>query len=232
MIPAGSFLMGSGDDRYEDVRYPPIPHEVILSRQYMIGAYPVTQEQFHMVMGSNPSKDKGTDLPVTTVPWDQAVRFCDLLSDMESRSYRLPTEAEWEYACRAGSSALFCFGDDAWGNDDSNRPFDAYGWDSINSEDMIHPVGQKQPNAWGIYDMHGNQWEWCNDLIGEYPTNSVVDPQGAASGRVRVRRGGAFWTSCDDCSSPHRNWDNPNPSNYSGADTWGGFRVVLDVDDR
>ena len=154
--------------------------------------YEVTQEQYERVMGKNPSRFKGPQLPVERVSWKAAVSFCTKLSafpeeQAAGRTYRLPTEAEWEYACRAGSTTDFCFGDAEWGLDD-------YAWYEDNSDHRTHPVGQKRPNAWGLYDMHGNVWEWCADWHDEayYEASPVDDPQGPATGVDRVGRGGSW----------------------------------------
>ena len=183
LIPAGKFLMGEGEDR----------HEVTLSKPFYMGITEVTQAQYEAVMGTNPSYFKGATNPVETVFWNDAAEFCKKLSEKTRQTFRLPTEAEWEYACRAGTQTAFSFGDDpsalgdyAWHN-----------WHKGNSELMTHPVGQKKPNAWGLYDMHGNVWEWCADWIGEYPKGPVTDPSGPATGSgARVLRGGA-WSSDD-----------------------------------
>lgn len=116
----------------------------------------VTQKQWKEVMGSNPSRIKGDDLPVTNVSWYEAKEFCRRLSEKTGDVYRLPTEAEWEYACRAGSQRQWCFGND-------EKKLEEYAWYYKNSDNTIHPVAQKKPNTWGLYDMHGNVWEWCED---------------------------------------------------------------------
>lgn len=152
-IPAGKFNMGSNE--YEDEK--PI-HEVIVPA-FQIGKYPVTQAQYEAVMGNNPSKFSGNPQnPVEFVSWFDAQKFCKKLSQLTRKNYRLPTEAEWEYACRAGTETRFSFGDD------ENQLGD-YGWFSGNSNNTTHPVGEKRPNTWEIYDMHGNVWEWCADQL-------------------------------------------------------------------
>jgi len=151
-IPSGEFMMGS-DDGNPDER--PI-HRVVISQDFWIGIYEVTQAQYKAVMDKNPSKFQGDDLPVETVSWHDAERFCRRLSQMEGRLYRLPTEAEWEYTCRAGSTAKFCFGDDSSALGD-------YAWYTGNYDSQTHSVGQRLPNAFGLHDMHGNVLEWCQD---------------------------------------------------------------------
>jgi formylglycine-generating enzyme required for sulfatase activity len=179
-IPAGTFTMGVGSEA----------RQVTLTKAFDLGVYEVTQEQYEKVMGKNPSYFKGPQNPVENVNWDDAVEFCRKLSELpEEKSggyvYRLPTEAEWEYACRAGTTTKYSFGD-------SDKELGDYAWYSGNSGRTTHPVGGKQPNPWGLYDMHGNVWEWCQDWYGDYPSGSVTDPTGAASGSYRVIRGGSW----------------------------------------
>ena len=150
-IPAGAFIMGN--DHGPDDEDP--AHEVALDAFY-IGKTVVIQKQWTEVMGSNPSDPVGDDLPVVNVSWQDAQEFVKRLSEETGQTYRLPTEAEWEYACRAGSTGLFHFGNDT-------AQLADYAWCKSNSEGRLHPVGQKKPNAWGLYDMAGNTWEWCED---------------------------------------------------------------------
>jgi formylglycine-generating enzyme required for sulfatase activity len=180
-IQAGTFTMGEGEQA----------HQVTLTQAFHLGQYEVTQEQYERVMGKNPSKFKGKQNPVEMVKWNDAVEFCRKLSELsEEKSagivYRLPTGAEWEYSCRAGTTTKYSFGD-------SSSELGDYAWYSKNSGKTTHPVGGKKPNPWGLYDMHGNVWEWCQDRYGDYPSGSVTDPTGAASGSVRVSRGGSWF---------------------------------------
>ncbi len=181
-IPGGEFTMGS--NQYDDGKP---PHPVELSR-FFIGKYQVIQAQWEAVMGANPSKWKGDELPVECVSWENAVEFCEKLWKATGTKYRLPTEAEWEYACRAGSTTWYCFGDDF-------KSLGDYAWYCENSDRKTHPVGQKKPNAWRLYDMHGNVLEWCQDWYDEnyYKRSPRENPQGPSSGTYRVLRGG----SCD-----------------------------------
>ena len=209
LIAAGKFIMGEGDQA----------HEVTQTKPFKIGVHEVTQAQYEQVMGVNPSEFKGTANPVETVNWDDAVEFCRKLSELPAEKaagnvYRLPTEAEWDYACRAGTTTKYSFGDNAWDSGD-------YHWSSYNADDKTHPVGGKKPNAWGLYDMHGNVSEWCQDWYCDYPSGTVTDPTGFALGLDRVRRGGS-WGSFIVQLSAYRNRQLPSyRSNY------GGFRVSL-----
>jgi len=184
-IPAGEFQMGSPESeagRQGDETQ----HLVRITKAYYLGAYEVTQEQYEKVMGKNLSHSKGDTKPVENVSWNDAIEFCRKLSKEEGVEYRLPTEAEWEYACRAGTTTGYSFGDNV-------SQLGEYAWYRNNSDNTTHAVGEKLPNAWGLYDMHGNVGEWCQDWSGDYGNEKVViDPTGAASGKYRVCRGGAF----------------------------------------
>ena len=188
-----------------------------IGKPFYMGIYEVTQEQYQAIMGSNPSAFKGTKRPMECVSWNDAVRFCIALSRKTGRTVRLPTEAQWEYACRAGSGRSFCFGG-------SNSGLGSYAWHTRNSGGRTHPVGQKQPNAFGLYDMHGNVWEWCNDWYDEnyYAKANNLDPQGPGSGRYRVLRGGSWGFGPRYCWSANRDWNMPG---YVYGDS--GFRVVV-----
>ena len=173
------------------------------------------------MMGTNPSNFYflGPQNPVENVSWTDAVEFCRKLSAMPAEKtaghvYRLPTEAEWEYACRSGTTTAYGFGDDA------SRLGD-YGWFDGNSDSSTHPVGEKKPNAWGLYDMHGNVWEWCQDWYGDYPSGSATDPTGATSGSYRVIRGGSWSNDARYCRSAYRSWRTPE-ARYNNL----GFRVL------
>ncbi|HNY28330.1 MAG TPA: formylglycine-generating enzyme family protein, partial [Candidatus Sumerlaeota bacterium] len=170
LIPAGSFLMGLPDYEKDRKANEGPQHRVKLSQPFYLGICEVTQEQYKKVMGFNPSKSKSKNKPVVSVSWEDAQAFCEKLSKVENREYRLPTEAEWEYACRAGTQTEFYWGD----------VFDAkFAWCKENSSDDIQDVGTLKPNAWGLYDMSGNVAEWCSDRYGyRYPSSDEeVDPQ-------------------------------------------------------
>ena len=169
-------------------------------------------------MGINPSNFKGVDvLPVENVSWDDAVEFCRKLSGKEGEKYGLPTEAQWEYACRAGSKTRFSFGD-------SDSSLGDSAWYSDNSNRTTHPVSQKKVNSFGLYDMHGNVWEWCSDWYGgEYYSSSPgVDPQGPSSGTYRVVRGGSWYYDPRYCRSASRFRVSPVDRSFNL-----GFRIVL-----
>ena len=174
-IPAGTFTMGSPaneKDRSDDEKQ----HQVTISKDFYLGKYEVTQAQWTAVMGNNPSNFKGENLPVETVSWEDAQEFIKKLNAKGEGIYRLPTEAEWEYAARGGTTGAY------YGN------VNDIGWFTDNSGGKTHPVGQKQANGFGLYDTSGNVWEWCSDWYGEYPSGSLTDPTGATSGSIRVNR--------------------------------------------
>jgi len=201
LIPAGEFTMGSPGTESYFSKYE-TQHRVSIAKPFYLGETEVTQEQYQKVMGKNPSEFKGPQNPVEKVSWADAVEFCGKLSAMPAEKtaghvYRLPTEAEWEYACRSGTTTAYGFGDDA------SRLGD-YGWFRSNSSRSTHPVGEKKPNAWGLYDMHGNVWEWCQDWYGYYPSGAATDPTGATSGSIRVYRGGSWFYFARDCRSANR----------------------------
>jgi formylglycine-generating enzyme required for sulfatase activity len=183
---------------------------VTLTRAFYCGKFEVTQRQWEAVMGSNPSyfQNAGPDAPVETVSWDGCQVFLKKLCEMEGvpeGTYRLLTEAEWEYACRAGTQTPFCYGtdlDSSMANFNGKYPYGA-GAEGV-YRGMTTPVGSFQPNAWGLYDMHGNVWEWCQDWWGPYPSKPVTDPLGPASGVSRVLRGGSWRSDARNCRCANR----------------------------
>lgn len=216
-IPPGEFEMGSDDGESNEK---PI-HTVKISKGYYMGIYEVTQEQYQKVMGTNPSKFKGEDnLPVEQVRWDDAVKFCENLTQKEGKTYRLPTEAEWEYACRAETTSKFSFGD-------SESQLVDYAWYDQNGGNKTHPVGTLKPNAWGLYDMHGNLFEWCRDWYAEdwYSKGPAENPLNESYGdtEFRVVRGGAWNNYASFCRVANRSYNNPSSRNLDI-----GFRLVLD----
>jgi formylglycine-generating enzyme required for sulfatase activity len=226
LIPKGKFTMGSPESekgRQKDETQ----HEVTISKDYYLGVYEVTQSEYKQVMNKNPSNFQGEKIkgdssphPVDQVSWNDAVEFCKRLSGLPEekkagRVYRLPTEAEWEYACRAGSTTAYSFGE-------SSQSLSDYAWFSNNSDDRTHPVGQKKPNAWGLYDMHGNVFEWCSDWYAEYPKGAVSDPAGPKVSSDSVYRGGCWYYGVAVCRSAHRRRFDP-----SLRVILYGFRVAL-----
>ncbi|MCP5531011.1 MAG: SUMF1/EgtB/PvdO family nonheme iron enzyme [Opitutaceae bacterium] len=222
-IAPGTFDMGSASGGQAHER--PVTR-VTMSQSFWMGKTEVTQRQWQAIMGDNPSKHRGDNLPVGTVSWEMAMEFCRRLPERELAAGRLasgyvftlPTEAQWEYVCRAGTTGDFA-GD-----------LDATGWYKQNSGKTPHEVGLKQPNAWGLHDMHGNLWEWCLDWWGEYPGGAVTDPTGPSAGKLRVRRGGAWgssamgsaWLPGDNCRSANRMANEPD-----GKFDFVGFRIAL-----
>jgi formylglycine-generating enzyme required for sulfatase activity len=202
-IQPGTFMMGSPSNESErdsDERQ----HKVTLTKGFYMGATEVTQAQWKAVMGNNPSYFKGDNRPVEQVSWNDCKEFIRKLNRQEGTDkYRLPTEAQWEYACRAGSKKRFCFGD-------SDSRLGDYVWYSNNSSSKTHSVAQKKPNAWGLYDMHGNIWEWCQDGFGKYPLSHVTDPEGPSN---RVLRGGSWNNNARNIRSANRNRNNPDNRN-------------------
>jgi len=196
LIRPGKFMMGSPYSGHGWGKEADPQHEVTISKPFYMGVTEVTQAQYEAVMGTNPSNFKGAANPVDGISWNDATDFCKKISEKTRQAVRLPTEAEWEYACRAGTESAFSFGDDPSALGD-------YAWWGGNSDGTTHPVGQKKPNAWGLYDMHGNVWEWCADWYGEYPAGPATDPFGPATGSgLRVLRGGAY--GCGGDTYPFR----------------------------
>jgi formylglycine-generating enzyme required for sulfatase activity len=199
-IPPGTFRMGSPTNEVGRNEVDPQIGEgpqtaVTISRGFWMGKHEVTQEEYQAVMGSNPSKFQGDpDLPVDSVSWFHATDCCSKLTERERAAgriatnsvYRLPTEAEWEYACRAWTSTRFSHGDDL-----KYENLSEYAWYAANSSASTHPVGLRLPNPWGLYDMSGNVWEWCQDRSAPYPGGNALDPQGPTTGADRMMRGGS-----------------------------------------
>ncbi len=249
LIPAGEFMMGSPPDEKHSFEgnYPGLSetlHHVTLTQPFRIGVYEITQQQWKAVMSdyeakhdeSPPWKGKrfvieGPDYPATYISWDDAVRFCERLTRLERRtgvitakqSYRLPTEAEWEYACRAGTTTPYTFGDDP-------ARLDEFAVMSRNhntrNESCPHPVGTRKPNPWGLYDLHGNVAEWCHDWSADYPPGDATDPQGIQNTEVargvRVARGRYWDQKPYQARSAQRNGNTQDVREFNM-----GFRVVL-----
>ena len=213
LIPAGPFQMGSekGLDNENPV------HTVTISESFYLGKYAVLQAEWEVVMGNNSSRFKGADRPVERVSWNNAQKFIQALNEKEggAASYRLPTEAEWEYACRAGTTTEYSFGD-------SVDRIDCYAWYKENSGTETHPVGQRKANPWRLYDMHGNVLEWVEDWYGEYPSGAVTDPKGPNFDQHRVLRGGSFFNDRFSCRCAFRTFLYPGGRHFDF-----GFRVVV-----
>jgi formylglycine-generating enzyme required for sulfatase activity len=259
-IEAGTFKMGSPEEelgRNSDE----VQHEVKISKGFWMGKTEVTQGQWNAVMGSNKSTYGGNNnLPVTNVTWEKAMGFCKELTKMEKEAgnlpegykYTLPTEAQWEYACRAGTRTSLNSGENITAEVGECPNLDKVGWYGKPRSGTPHPVGKKQPNEWGLYDMHGNVWEWCLDWYGDYPKSTVTDPKGPSSAspdvselslqlsrelgrdvlRGRVLRGGSYYSTARNCRSAYRNDSNPNQGRSRGRFK---FQIPFrrdDVDDR
>ena len=225
LIPPGQFLMGS-PPKEEWHRDDETLHRVTLTKAFYMGTTEVTQGQWKALMGTNPSFSTGDALPVETVTWEQAVEFCRKLSEKEGTQYRLPTEAEWEYACRAGTTTPFHTGETIstdQANYDGNYTY-AGGRKGVFRETTTD-VGSFAPNAWGLHDMHGNVWEWCADWYGEYPKGEASDPTSPAQGEKRVVRGGCWINFPAVCRSANRGKTVPVSWNFHF-----GFRVVRVLD--
>ncbi|MGD0091828.1 MAG: SUMF1/EgtB/PvdO family nonheme iron enzyme, partial [Planctomycetota bacterium] len=216
LVPAGEFMMGS-DNEGGDATEKPV-HKVKISKPLYMGKYHVTQEQFEALMGNNPSKFIGPKNPVETVSWDDAQEFCKKLSAKTGKRIQLPTEAQWEYACRAGTTTRYNTGD-------RDSDLEQAGWFRNNSGMHTNACGQKNPNAWRLYDMHGNVWQWCQDWYNDkyYVNSPPVDPKAPAKGGMRVLRGGSWHNDPDYCRAAHRSWDDPGHRSSSN-----GFRCALD----
>jgi formylglycine-generating enzyme required for sulfatase activity len=221
-------MMGSPDtekDRQDDEHQ----HKVTISKAFYMQTTELTQGQWTAVMGTEPWKGKsfvkeGPNYAATYVSWNDAVAYCKKLSEKEGKTYRLPTEAEWEYACRAGTETRWSFGDD-------EKVLGDYAWYEKNAnnigEQYAHQVGQKKPNAFGLHDMHGNVFEWCHDYYGEdyYKQSSEKDPTGPTSGSFRVLRGGSWLSNSRYARSAYRlRYD----ADYRNVNS--GFRLVRELD--
>jgi len=241
LIPPGEFDMGSTQEEVDrllgDAKRGTLPqgyanllpreiprHRVRITTAFYLGVHEVTQRQYERAIRSNPSefKESGPDAPVETVSWDDTAEFCRRLSGLveeKASEYRLPTEAEWEYACRAGTTTQYSFGDDT-------ARLGEYAWHGDNSDKRAHPVGQKMRNAWGLHDMHGNVWEWCQDWYAQdyYAGSPTGDPRGPEQGADRVSRGGGWNRRSQYCRSACRARYAPSGRNGSL-----GFRVALEI---
>jgi formylglycine-generating enzyme required for sulfatase activity len=231
-IPTGEFTMGVNDGPVDAK-----PAHTVNVKGFLMDQSEVTQAVYEKITGTNPSRRKSPANPVEQVTWSAAVKFCNARSvqeglapcydlksgacNFDANGYRLPTEAEWEYACRAGTTTQFYFGD---------RPEElkSHGWFEGNAESKPHAAGRKKPNPWGLYDMAGNVWEWCNDFYGAkyYRASPGENPRGPDHGEKRVLRGGAWSSSADNCTSFVRNCDEPGTTDVCLTMDSNGFRCV------
>jgi formylglycine-generating enzyme required for sulfatase activity len=218
-INPGEFLIGSPEAEGDRAQDEGPQTRVTLSQGFWLGKFQVTQAQWEIVMRNNPCQFKGSRLPVETVSWTEAMAFCGELTEREHAQtlpkgyvYTLPTEAQWEFACRATTLGPYA----------GDGQLDNMGWYRENSHSRTQPVGQKSANAWGLFDMHGNVWEWCADWFGDYPGGHVCDPVGPAFGVNRVCRGGGWASIAGYCRSAYRDWFDAN-SRGGGL----GFRIAL-----
>lgn len=226
-VAAGQFDMGSPPeeaDRHHDEGQ----HRVTLSTPFLIARTPITASQYHEVMGATPPRPR---IPIADISWRSAVDFCTALTAQEDTprfapdhptiaaigTYRLPTEAEWEYACRAGTSTRFCSGDTV-------QALSRVAWFAGNSGDRLHAIAQRRPNQWGLFDMHGGVWEWCQDWHGSYSRRPVVDPVGPPDGHMRILRGGSFFLPAPMARSAARGVGIPDLGHHDV-----GFRIACSV---
>lgn len=212
-VPAGAFVMGSepsevGHDTDETT------HAVTLTAAYYLQTTEVTQAQWEAVMKTNPSRYRGANLPVESVSWLEVQDFISALNQQGQGTYRLPTEAEWEYAARAGTTTPYACGF-------SEACLQNSAWYAANAEGQPHPVGQKPANAWGFHDMHGNVWEWVSDWYGPYPDGATVDPQGPSTGTYRVNRGSSWDGPAANARIANRGFSRPDAKGVGL-----GFRLV------
>ncbi len=232
LIPAGECRMGSDEGKADEA-----PAHTVRVDAFYIDRYEVTQEQYGQLIVGNPSRFKGPKNPMEQVSWAAAALYCNERSraeglepcydeetvecNFEAAGYRLPTEAEWEYACRAGSDTDYSFGDDG-------GELGEHAWHAENSLETTHPVGEKKPNPWGLYDMHGNVAEWCNDLYGPryYQDSPEENPRGPEDGEEFVLRGGAWNSPPDECRSAYRLGDDPGFQDPCFRGSHIGFRCV------
>jgi formylglycine-generating enzyme len=231
-IPSGTFQMGSPDNEKGRSRNEGPRHPVTISQGYWLADTPCTQAQWIAITGENLSrfkKGQTLDRPAEHVSWKMVLEFCQKLTERVRRGlleaeevFRLPTEAEWEYACRVGTDTAFNDGSDCTEAQGKDPALDRLGWFLENSIEETHPVGEKAPNAWGLYDMHGNVWEWCLDGRREYSQKPETDPLGPTDESAwRALRGGSIWDDAGDCRSACRSGNDPGFRDFNV-----GFRLA------
>jgi len=209
LVPAGKFMMGEILDLGK-VKL--IPREATITKPFFMGKYEVTQEQWEAVMGNDPRRNKGENIPMTNISWNDCQGFIKKLNKQTKGGYRMPSEAEWEYGCRAGSSKTFSTGDELKKKDANHGEGDA---------GKPIAVGSYKPNAFGLYDMHGNVWEWCNDWYAELTDKPLIDPSGPATGSEKCLRGGCFYDGAKGVRSAFRYEFSP-----SEGTIYFGFRLA------
>jgi formylglycine-generating enzyme required for sulfatase activity len=220
LAPAGTFTMGSPESEGPGRQPAEKQHKVTLTKPFYIGKFELTQKQYEKVTGQNPSTIKGDDLPVANLTAADAQDFCDKMSKLTGKAVKLPTEAQWEYACRAGTTTAYNTGE-------KPEDLERAAWFGANSDKKPHPVGQKAPNNWGLYDMHGNIREYTRDLYKPDPQPDATDPEGPKDGDTKnhVVRGGAFTANAlkaGNCRSASR-----RPTE---GKTLTGFRIIVEID--
>ena len=225
-IPAGTFMMGAAaNEQDSDACWEKPQHQVMLTQAFWLGKYELTKRQWTAVMGTTPWSGQShvlndLDSPAVYISWDDCQAFVRAVNALGKGTFRFPMEAEWEYACRAGTTTRFY-----WGDDPSYRQIGNYAWYDVNSSSAYkayaHIVGKKLPNAWGLYDMSGNVWEWCQDWWSCYSADTATDPQGPSTGSIPVFRGGSFSDYGFKCRSAHRYAPAPNYRSYCS-----GFRLL------
>jgi formylglycine-generating enzyme required for sulfatase activity len=221
LVPAGRFVMGSPatEKGRQDNE---VQHEVTITKPFYIGVYKVTQAQYQRIMGKNPSTYKGASFPVAATSWEDATEFCKRVSEKTHRTVALPTEAQWECMCRAGTATAYSFGAD-------HTRLGAYSWGVFNWGGRMHPVGRKRPNAFGIYDVHGLMWEWARGFYGDYDPAKKIDPEDPTSGSEHVARAGTYRSRPPFLRSAIRIAATVTEgAKEEGADRF-GFRVEVDV---
>ena len=215
-VEGGTFMMGCPSERKKECKDNELPQHSVTVNSFNISKYVVTQGQWKLLMGEEPfGKKKGDNLPVENVSWDDAQKFIRLLNATTGKNYRLPTEAEWEFAARGGSKSK------GYKYNGSNNLADVAWFDE--DRKGLQPVGTKLPNELGIYDMSGNVWEWCNDWAEEYTASPKRNPKGPLSGSFRVLRGGGWFSETRECTASYRSWSSPGNRFGYGH----GFRLVL-----
>ena len=218
-IPAGKFEMGSVNELPFALETP--VHEAIISKTFFVSKFLITQEQYEAVTGENPAKFRyEKNLPIENITWFDAKEFCRKLSEITGKPLRLPSETEWEYFCRAGSTADYFFGEDG-------HLLSEYAWFEANSNEKTHPVGLKRPNNWGLFDIVGNVWEWCEDVwkgdYNDFPTDGSANFRNIEKQHRRSCRGGSFAINAFRCRSSYRSFDWNDTANEKL-----GFRIIME----